>query len=39
MKLDINGSTVTVNGISYSGNSITINNDTVIIDGIVQQQN
>jgi hypothetical protein len=38
MKLDISGSSISVNGVRYSGNNITITNDKVIIDGVEQSQ-
>lgn len=38
MKLDIRGNSITVNGTTYTGGSIHINGDQVIIDGVVQSQ-
>jgi hypothetical protein len=38
MKLDIRGSSITVNGTTYTGGSIHINGNQVFIDGVAQNQ-
>lgn len=33
-----NKSTVQINGVTYTGQNVTINNDKVVVDGVVQKQ-